>query len=100
MDEIGLSSTLGQARYECIGRCYMIAIGAVENDVSIGSFGGEELSAVKRAVDEADLRILDCDFGALVAVSYERSHLKIWISVCNSIEDVASDVARRAGADD
>jgi DNA-binding FrmR family transcriptional regulator len=75
----------------------MVAIRAMKHNVSICSFIGDQVGAVKIAIDEADFRVLGCNLGAFVAVADKSGDLKIRIGASNSIEGVASDITCSAG---
>jgi len=55
----------------------MIAICTMKNNVGYRSFGSEQFSAVKVAVDQSNLRVLRCDLRAFVAIANERGDLDI-----------------------
>lgn len=57
----------------------MIAIGTMNNNVGYRSFGSEQFSAVKVAVDQANLGVLRCDPCAFVAIANKGGDIEIRI---------------------
>jgi hypothetical protein len=70
----------------------------VNDDVGIRRLLSEQIGAVEVAVDETDLGILCCDFGAFVARADQSCNLELGMGVGNGVEGVAANVACGSGA--
>jgi hypothetical protein len=69
----------------------------VDDDVSFGSFGGDEISAVEVAIDEFDLGVLGGDFCAFVAVASHCRDLEVRIRRGNRVKSISTNVASATG---
>lgn len=71
----------------------MVTVGTMQNNVGFRCFSGEQLSTVQVTIDQADLGVLRSNLCTFVAIADECCDLKIRVSVCNSVESIASDVS-------
>ena len=100
MDEVAWArdSALLQASNQSCGSADVVAVGAVEHNVSLGGFCSEQLGVIQVAIDQANLGILRCYLCTFIGAADKCCDLKIRVGVGYSIESITANVASSASA--